>query len=144
MTISKTKKSFMLAGGIIGIIVACLSVISGFVLLALKSIDIYDLVIEIINSTGGDASLYSAQELRTIISICQAAYGVLGIFAIGIGIGMLICSIVVIKNSTKGVPAKAATIALLVLSVFSCNVISFAFMIVVLCLKDNPNKVEVE
>ena len=130
---NSTKKAFLLAGSILGIVEAAslmLLALSLFFMFGTIDIETVRLILE------EEAILLSDIELAQIAEISNMLIVVMAAYILGISVSMLVLSIVVLKQRNKGVSRKGCIIALLVISILCANVLTAAFMIVALCLKD--------
>lgn len=118
-----TKRKFMIAGGILGIIFSALSLINQLTTDIASLVRGDYLTTEVIGLTG----TYLFQMPTLIISLVSESL---------LYVAVLVLSIIVITMSSKKIIKKGPIIALLVMSVLTGNLICMAFMIVVLCLKD--------
>ena len=128
-----TKKAFLLAGSILGIVEAAsliMMALSLFSLIGTIDVEAVRLLLE------EEAVLFTEMELVQITELVNVIIPAMAIYITGISVSMLVLSVVVLKQRNKGVSKKGCIIALLVISILSANIITAAFMIVALCLKD--------
>ena len=135
---TKTKKGFMLAGGIISIVFGAFIALFGLLMMtAIKGMITLDFVEEVLINSGM-AGQYTTEELEAVVAIYQALCSLIGFFCICLAVGSIVPAIFVVKNACKGVSPKGSIITTLVFSVLAGNIVTIAFMIVTLCLKDKP------
>ncbi len=133
---TKTKKGFMIAGGVLGIISSTLIILCGALLFMCIGYVNVAMLEEILAQ---DSIAFTSEELSQFVTLFKQFFTVSGITLLAFGAVNLVFSILVIVNAAKGNCKKGSVITLLVLSVLTGNILTAAFMIVVLCLK---NKVE--
>lgn len=144
---NNTKKGFMYAGGILGIIAAVMAILTGVIFLIATSVIDFNFVNEIINDMNATATtaeeliVFTEAQIHTVVRISRVITVLIGLFTLGLGIANLVLSKQVIKLGAMGSNKKGVVIALLVLSVLIGNVVTMAFMITALCLKseEKPN-----
>lgn len=128
-----TKKAFLLAGSILGIVEAAsliMMALSLFSMLGTIDVETVRLILE------EEAILFTDIELAQIAELSNTIIALMSAYILGISVSMLVLSIVVLNQRNKGVSKKGCIIALLVISILSANIITAAFMIVALCFKD--------
>ena len=131
---NNTKKGFITAATIIGIIEAASLIFIGLILLiSFKSIDA-EMILSILAAE--EELILTDAEISFILSFSKIFMVIFSIYSIVMGAAMLTLSILVLKNKNKGVFKKGLAIALLVISVLNGNMLSTAFIIVALCIKD--------
>lgn len=155
---TSTKRKFLKAGAILGIICSIFAVIAGVGSILIREFVTEENVVNLLKTDqdmhyveNEDKSYYFAytnedgveeklteEEIELAINVVISGTSKFGIFTIGIGIATFVLSIVLINKTNKNKSSKGATIALLVLSAIQGNMITFAFMIVALCLRDLP------
>lgn len=136
-----TKKAFLLAGSILGIIEAASMILIAISLFSVVgSIDV-NAVITLLEE---EAMLYSDVELAAIAELTNTIIAIMSAYIAGMSVAMLVLSIIVLKQRNKGVSKKGTIIALLVISILNANILTAAFMIVALCLKDKTAQEIVE
>ncbi len=161
---STTKRSFMLSGSIISIVLSVILIAFGSILIILAPHLTTDNFVKIYESDtvnyekhlddageidyfiekGTDPAVkVYVKDLDSLSKVLNTSLKVLGGIIVGVQVATLVFSILVIGASVKGKSKIGLIITLLILSIFSCNVLTFAFMIVCLCLKDKP-EVEIE
>lgn len=131
---TKTKRGFILAGGIIAIITACILLLFGFIFLEAATIVNYQFVCQLLENFG-ELVYYTSQEISLIVDTSRVLLYVISALSFGFGIALLILGIKLTKMNNK--TKNGVIVASLVLGCF-VNLIVTAFMIVVLCLKDKP------
>ena len=129
------RRSFMLAGAIIGIICAASLLIMGLSLISSLDIITFDMVAEILTTEGVIAE-FTTDAINSIVKIARIVYVVMGLFVLGLGISGLVLSIKVLKQANANSNKKGCIIALLVISILSGNLVTAAFMITALCLRN--------
>ncbi len=143
---NNTKKGFMYAGGILGIIAAVSCIILGVIALIATSVIDFNFVNELIaemNATATTAEeliVLTEAQIHTVVRISRVITVLIGLFTLGLGIANLVLSKKVIKLGAVCSNKKGAVIALLVLSVLIGNLITMAFMITALCLRFEEQK----
>lgn len=142
---NNTKKGFMYAGGILGIIASVVAIMTGVIALITTSVIDFNFVNEVINEMNATATtaeefiVLTEAQINTVVRISRVITVIFGLSALGLGIANSILSNKVIKLGAAGSNKKGVVIALLVLSVLIGNVVTMAFMITALCLKfDEP------
>ena len=154
---NKTKKGFLTAGSIIAIISAILGILVSILLFSFGAglkekhiIEIYKMdeaceyhenadgsyyIIDIDEETGAETILKES-EIELVVKIVKGFLIVAACLEIGFGVAMMIVAIQLLKATNKNEEKKGKTIALLVLSALTGEVLTLAFMIVALCLKN--------
>lgn len=154
---NKTKKGFLTAGSIIAIVAACFGILVSILLFSfgvgLKEkhvVEIYTMdetseyhenadgsyyIIEIDEETG-EATILKESEIEIIVKIVKGCLIFASFVEVGLDIAMMIIAIKLLKATNKNEEKKGKTIALLVLSALTGEVLTLAFMIVALCLKN--------
>ena len=135
---NKTRKTFMLTGAILSIVEAGVLILVGLILFGASNMVTTGMVSEIIASdpTIGEVA---EEELQAMVQLIQMMFNVMAFYVVALAIATIPVAVKVMKNT--GNNNKGAIIALLVLSIFTENIITFAFMIVALCLKNKPVEV---
>ena len=135
---NKTRKTFMLTGAILSIVEAGVLILFFFILFGASNMVTTGMVSEIIASdpTIGEVA---EEELQAMVQLIQMMFNVMAFYVVALAVATIPVAIKVIKNT--GNNNKGAIIALLVLSIFTANNITFAFMIVALWLKNKPVEV---
>ena len=154
---TKTKSGFLKAGAILGIIWAGFFAIFGMTLFTIQGELSHKYIIEDImeykkteydtinNFDGsitykltkdGETRTIESEKLDEIIELSKKVLTVGGIYVLAFSVASLALSILVLVNSEKEKANKGLIISLLCVSVFSANILTLAFMIVALCLKD--------
>ncbi len=139
---NKTKKNFMLAGSILGIVYSAIFILVGIVLIANIKIINHDFIAQILaeDTTG---YTYTDEEISMILNFTKSIYAMISIYLIGISIAQLVISIIVLKQTSANIDKKGLVITLLVISFISSNILIGAFMIVALCLNSKSDKADV-
>ncbi len=159
---NRTKKGFLTAGGIISIVLASLCLLEGLVMFTGKTLVTEDFVKEMFNSDSsytyfeddlttdevgdyyfeyteqGTVYKITKAEIKGIVNIASTILTVVCVILIALAVANLIFAIFVLKGSHRNNCKKGFIITLLVLSVLSGNLLTMAFMIVALCIKDTP------
>lgn len=159
---NKTKKAFMLAGSIISIVQVLMMVLGGFILMAASSIiteeqlcSVYDTDSSYTKVEEGNGDYYyvytdqitqeqyliTDTDIQTTVQITKTILNSLAIYVLVMGVANLVFAIIVLKHSINESNKKFGIITLLVLSVLTSNILTTAFMIVALCIKDKPKEV---
>lgn len=154
---TKAKSGFLKAGAIFGIIWAGFFAIFGMTLFTIQGELSHKYIIEDImeykkteydtinNFDGsitykltkdGEVKEIKGDQLDDIIELSKKVLTVGGIYVLAFSVASLALSILVLVNSEKEKANKGLIISLLCVSVFSANILTLAFMIVALCLKD--------
>lgn len=158
-----TKKGFLKAGSIISIIAAVLSALMSFIFISAATMIDEKFIIETYENEAGyayfedaDGSYYieyyededdvilgvkqkvTDDEIQLIATASKTILIVLTVFVLGLSIAEFIIAILILNKLSKNESKKGLIIALLVLSIISGTMITSAFMIVALCLKDKP------
>jgi len=142
---TKTKKSFMLAGGILGIVEAScliLSAISIFFTLMYGEVD-PEILMSIMEAEE-IISAFTPEEMEMMFEMMGTILLVASIVMLIMGALILTFSILVLNQRKNTKSKKGAVITLLVLSVLNGDLLIAGFMIVVLCLKDKTPQELVE
>ncbi len=156
---STTKRSFMLSGSIIGIVLSVVWIAFGSILIILAPYLTTDNFVKIYESdtvnyekhlddageidyfiekgTDPEVKVY-VKDLDSLSKVLRTSLKVFGGLIVGVQVATLVFSILVIGASVRGSSKIGSIITLLILSIFSFNILTFAFMIVCLCLKDKP------
>ena len=159
---NKTKKAFMLAGSIISIVQVLVMLLGGLILIAVGSIiseeqicSVYDTDASYTRVEEGNGDYYyvytdqitqeqfiiNDTDIQTTVQVIKTIFNSLSIYVLAMGIANLIFAIIVLKHSISESNKKFGIITLLVLSVFTSNILTTAFMIVALCIKDKPKEI---
>ncbi len=161
---TRTKKGFLKAGAIIGIVAAALIGILGMICFAGQTIVDRDFVVQTtfnckeneyttienfdgsftykyVNENGITTEL-SSKDVDTIVSMAKSLLTTTGVYGVAMAIASVVFSILVLINACTEKCKNGYIITLLVLSLLTCNVLTAAFMIVALCLKDKQKQQE--
>ena len=135
---NKTRKNFMLAGSIVSLVYAGVLILMALILFGTSNMITSEFVNEIIAQ---DPSLsdIAEEQIQAMVELIKMMFNVMSFYIIALAVATIPVAIKVMKNT--GNNNKGAIIALLVLSIFTANNITFAFMIVALCLKNKPVEV---
>ena len=159
-----TKKNFLKAGGIIAIISAVFLIFTGFSCIsALSMVDEENILSTITYGIdyeyfeNEDGSYYieyfededdlrpERLEQKDIQDMVKIAKGVLIGFSVlifAISLVQFIFAVKILKNLKKGISKKSHIITLLVFSILTDTILTAAFMIVALCIKDKKVTLE--
>lgn len=135
---NKTRKTFMLAGSIVSLVYAGVLILMALILFGTSNMITSEFVNEII-AQNPSLSGATEEQIQAIVELMKMMFNVMSFYIIALAIATIPVAIKVMKNT--GNNNKGAIIALLVLSIFTANNITFAFMIVALCLKNKPVEV---
>lgn len=134
-SMSNTRKAFMKAGAIVGIVMASLLMLEGLGLLMGVNMVTREFVIDIIIADGDNIANYSEEMIRLIVVTSKVIMVVMSLLVLGIATANLVLSIKVLQYANTENMKKGCVIALLVLSILAGNMITCAFMITTLSLK---------
>lgn len=159
---NKTKKGFLTAGSIIAIVAACFGILVSILLFSfgvgLKEkhiVEIYKMdesaeyhenadgsyyIIDIDEETG-EETILKESEIEIIVKIAKGFLIFASFVEVGLDIAIMIIAIKLLKATNKKEEKKGLTIALLVLSALTGEILTLAFMIVALCLKNKQKPV---
>lgn len=132
---NKTRKSFMVAGAIISFVLAGILIISSLCIIGIYGSITADMLREIL-ALDPTLTNMAEEEIIALVGIVKVIAIMMGIYILALSIATIPVGVRVIKNTANN--NKGAIIALLVLSIFTANILTFAFMIVALCLKNKP------
>ncbi len=160
---TKTKRSFLYAGSILGIIGAAFMLLISAVFFYISPLMSEDFVFDIywddvenytpLDSNGDLAEtkqdtfsfmdnktgdVYAVKDINAVSKLAKTAAITIATFLLAIGAAILIFSILVIRTAVKGSDKKWPIITLLILSAIMGNMLTMAFMIVALCIKNKP------
>ena len=159
---TKTKKAFLYAGSILGILSSIFILLVGFVFFICAPIMdkniIFDSYYEDLNYTAYDATdnptenkddvVYfqentsgekvAVKDIEAFTKILKTVIIFLAFILVGLGVAEMAFSIIVINVASKGSKRLASIITLLILSAVTCNLLTMAFMVVGLCLRNKP------
>lgn len=138
---TNTKKSFMSAGAILGIVTASFMILASIVCFYATTFVDVQFIIETLEE---EAVGYKTEEIKFLVDTTKTVLVVMGVFILGLAIAMLSLSIMVQTQTKKLTTKKGSIIALLVICCIAGNILTAAFMIVVLCLKDKTAEQLVE
>lgn len=113
-------------------------IICGVFLLFCSSFVTYDLVVEILTEDGSISGL-TESEINSILSITKNMFIFAGIFCLIISALQLAFSIVLNNKNSAFNENKGLIITLLILSLFTANLLSVGLLIGALCLKVEKN-----
>ena len=156
---SKTKRGFIKAGSIITIVGSAIGLLLAFIFLfVMPSIFTEKTIKESYNATtdtivdlgNGDYVIktyddkgllieITREEVQEIARISQVVFKAIGGIMLAWDIALMVISIILLNKTSNNIESKGLIISLLVLSALSLNLITLAFMIVALCLK-NPKQ----
>lgn len=132
-----TKKSLMIAGGIIAIVVSVLLILTSLVMFLASTMITTTMVEEIFVESG---QLYTTADVDLVVRVAKFICTSLGIYFLVVPIVNIIFGSKVIQQSGTYSNKKSNIIVLLVFSLLSGNILTAGFMIASLCLKFNPQK----
>lgn len=132
---NKTRKAFLLAGSIVSFVEAGVLILVGLIVFGMSSMITVEMVNELLAMDPTMGELTEAQ-VQAMVQLVKLLYTGIAIYVLALSIATIPVAVKVIKNTENN--KKGAIIALLVLSIFTANIVTFAFMIVGLCLKNNP------
>ncbi|HJD06222.1 MAG TPA: hypothetical protein IAB72_05090 [Candidatus Onthoplasma faecipullorum] len=132
---NKTRKAFLLAGSIVSFVEAGVLILVGLIVFGMSSMITVEMVNELLAMDPTMGELTEAQ-VQAMVQLVKLLYTGIAIYVLALSIATIPVAVKVIKNAENN--KKGAIIALLVLSIFTANIITFAFMIVGLCLKNDP------
>ena len=135
---TSTRKMLTNVATIISIIYAVMIIICGVFLLFCSSFVTYDLVVEILTEDGSISGL-TESEINSILSITKNMFIFAGIFCLIISALQLAFSIVLNNKNSVFNENKGLIITLLILSLFTANLLSVGLLIGALCLKVEKN-----
>ncbi len=135
---TSTRKMLINVATIISIIYAVMIIICGVFLLFCSSFVTYDLVVEILTEDGSISGL-TESEINSILSITKNMFIFAGIFCLIISALQLAVSIVLNNKNSVFNENKGLIITLLILSLFTANLLSVGLLIGALCLKVEKN-----
>ena len=132
---NKTRKAFLLAGSIVSFVEAGVLILVGLIVFGMSSMITVEMVYELLAMDPTMGELTEAQ-VQAMVQLVKLLYTGIAIYVLALSIATIPVAVKVLKNTENN--KKGAIIALLVLSIFTANIVTFAFMIVGLCLKNNP------
>lgn len=157
---TSTKKGFLKAGAIISIVTAVLSALMSFVFISAATMINEQFILETYETEIGytyhediDGSYYieyyededdllpqtvTEEDIELIATASKTILIVMTVFVLGLSIAEFIFAILILNKLSKNESRKGQIITLLVLSAISGTIVTTAFMIVALCLKDKP------
>ncbi len=164
---SGVKKSFMLAGGIISIIATVVMFFAGLIMIGASGMVNEKIVCSVYEESGytrveeadGESYYYiytptdsttttdnesyivTQEDIQAVISIVRTITSAMAVYLLSLAVATLVFAILVIKHSSNNSDKKFAIITLLVLSVLIGNLLTVAFMIVALCIKNKSKEV---
>lgn len=130
---NKTKKGFLIAGGILAVIGAALSIILSLVIQSLDIEAIRELFVE-------EIAEMTPEEAETMLLFIKELIGGVSIFTIAFSVVNLVLGILIIVKTKNETISKGLIITELVFSILGSGTLTMIFMIVALCLKDEPTK----
>ena len=138
MDTTSTRKLLINVATIINIIYAVIIILCGVFFLFCSSLVTYDLVVEILAEDGSIAE-FSESEINSILSITKNTFIFGGIYCLIISALQLGFSIVLNNKNSAFKENKGLIITLLVLSLFTGNLLSVGLLIGALCIKVEKN-----
>ena len=142
MTKTSTRKLIINIGSIISIIYAVIIVMAGIFLLFCSSFVTYDLIVEILTEDGSIVQM-TETEINALVSITKGVFVFGGIYAMVIGVLQLVFAILLNSRNSNTRPNTGFIITLLILSLFTGNLLTTGVMIAALCIKVEKNMDEV-
>jgi hypothetical protein len=157
---NKRRKGFLNAASILTIVASAFGILYGFMFMFIgSSLITEDLIVEVFKEDQeythvelADGSYYftyvedgiegkiTEEQIELVISLFSTCISVGGLIGLGLSIAKLVLAIRILNKNSKEEYAKGNTIALLVLSVLGCNLLETAFLIVAMCIKDQPTE----
>lgn len=157
---TSTKKGFLKAGSIIAIISAVLTALFSFIFIGVASIIDEELILESYETEIGYAyyeetdggyyieyyededdlhvTVVKDEDIKQVVKFTKIVLFGMSIFVLSLSIAQFVMAILILSKMSKDKSSKGQIIALLVLSAISGTIVTAAFMIVALCLKDRP------
>lgn len=157
---NSTKRGFLKAGAILGIIAAAFSILSGLGMFSVDGVVTEDIIKEIYSTeTGykltetnegytieftedGETVTITSEQIQNVLEIAKVVMIVLGVIIIGVSVAMLVISILILKRLKNRTVHKGLIITLLVLGALMSSLLIVGFMIVALCIKDKVATLE--
>ena len=154
---TSTKRGFLKAGAIIGIVASVLMSLFSLIFIPVSNYFTEDMMLEsykveenynyvetpdgsyyVEYTFNGETIRVTEAEIQMLTKIVKGVFIAITIIVIIQSIPVFVLSIIMLNKLKKNSVSKGLIIALLVLSIISSNVLIMAFMIVALCLKDKP------
>ena len=158
---TKTKSGFLKAGSIIAIVAAAFIAMLGLTSIASQKLVSRELVaasafeisiddLEIIDNADGsviyknpaNGQKLESEEVDLIVDLTKKVLVAVGVYSIAMSIASFVIAVLNLVKVNQEKSKTGLIVTQLVLSIFTANVLTFAFMIVALCLKDNNNNEE--
>ena len=155
---TKTKSGFLKAGSIIAIVMSVLLVLTGFIFIKSSSLVTTDMVMYVaygvengqyrtitvtdgirlyeFYDANGSRQIVQADAVDDVTTLAKSILKTAGIVSIVLETATLAIAICTLCATNKGQAKTGLIITQLVLALFSANLVTFAFMIVALCLKN--------
>ena len=155
---TSTKKGFLRAGGILALIASIFMALMGLIFVGAAAVVSEDFIIEMYETEVGFTKIEEADggyyieyfeddddlrptivkddEIQLIAKVSKTILAVMAVFIVGLAIAQFIFAILILSKLSKDKSSKKQIITLLVLSILTCTMLTAAFMIVALCLKD--------
>lgn len=160
---TNTKKGFLTAGSIIAIVFAGVGLLMSILLFSLganitekQMVKMYtmDETVQYIENeedgsyvlkffdeeTGEEIETMTEEEIEIIAKVVKGLLIFAACTEIALDVAILPIAILLLKSTNKKEEKKGLTIALLVMSVLSGDIVTLAFMIVALCLKNKQSE----
>ena len=155
-----TKRGFLKAGAILGIIAAAFSILSGLGMFSVDGVVTEDIIKEIYSTEmgykltetnegytiefteDGETVTITSEQIQNVLEIAKVVMIVLGVIIIGVSVAMLTISILILKRLKNRTVHKGLIITLLVLGALMSSLLIVGFMIVALCIKDKVATLE--
>lgn len=157
---TKTKSGFLKAGSIIGVVMSALCAVFGLICFVGQKIVTRDFVVQVVfdcaeneytsieNFDGSITyKLYkdgvcvketTSEEVDAVASLTKATMTTMGVFSCCFAVAELVLSIFVLIATSNEKIKNSLIVSELVISLLAGNLLTFAFMIVALCLKNKP------
>jgi len=160
---TKTKKGLLSATAIITIVASSLAILCGFVMMFVGSMineqlikDSYSVDSEYTLYEDADGNYYFSHiedngaevritddEISLMATVTSNIANFAGFTILGLGVAKLVLAIRILLLKNREKYSLGCVIALLVLSIVNFNVLEAVFLVVTMCVKDQP-KVEIE
>lgn len=162
---TETKKNFIKTGSILAVIASIFIALFGFVMIPVACLIDEDFVIATYKSEPGyayheelDGGYYieytdvedgivqvykvTDEDIKLVATVGRVMSILIATFCIGLGVAEFVLAVLIMNKLAKNKQNKGLIIAMLVISGLTGSVVTFAFMIVALCLKDKKPTLE--
>ena len=129
---NKTKKGFLIAGGILAIIGAVFAIITGFSIAGLTIESIREGLLE-------NAMYYTEEEFESYVALVYNLVQIVGYLTIVLSIINLVLGLLILVRTSNETITKKIIITELVFAILGGGMLTMAFMIAALCIKDKPD-----